>query len=138
MENKMDIIIEWQKQRLKKIAKQIKQMKATRKQVPNGYVHNLDAFRYAYRHMHIAYCMIRGKVYEQIENKVHEGNEPSETYINFWIEHEMLEREEKEEYIRKGGFPRFYHNVVEKFLIEDLAKGVSDEQDVHSSSQGPS
>lgn len=30
-----------------------------------------------YRYMHIAYCLLRGRTYEQIENKVKPGNEPS-------------------------------------------------------------
>lgn len=34
-----------------------------------------------YRHKHIAYCLLRGKKYEQIENKVREGNEPNFSYI---------------------------------------------------------
>lgn len=29
-----------------------------------------------YRNAHIAYCMLRGTVYERIETKVREGNEP--------------------------------------------------------------
>jgi len=34
-----------------------------------------------YRHKHIAYCLLRGRTYEQIENKVREGNEPDFTKI---------------------------------------------------------
>lgn len=30
-----------------------------------------------YRHHHIAYCLLRGTRYEQIENKVKPGNEPN-------------------------------------------------------------
>lgn len=30
-----------------------------------------------YRHKHIAYCMLRGRSYEQIENKCREDNKPS-------------------------------------------------------------
>lgn len=33
--------------------------------------------KYDYRHMHIAYCLLRGTPYEQIEPKVREGNEPN-------------------------------------------------------------
>ena len=29
-----------------------------------------------WRHHHIAYCMLRGKTYEQVEQKVRDGNEP--------------------------------------------------------------
>lgn len=39
-----------------------------------------------YRHMHIAYCLLRGRTYEQIENKVRPGNEPSWTMIEVIME----------------------------------------------------
>lgn len=35
----------------------------------------------AYRHMHIAYCELRGTPYERIEPKVREGNEPDRSLI---------------------------------------------------------
>jgi len=35
-----------------------------------------------FRHKHIAYCLARGRSYEQIESKVHEGNEPKWDIIN--------------------------------------------------------
>jgi hypothetical protein len=35
-----------------------------------------------YRHLHIAYCLLRGKKYQQIENKVKEGNEPNWSLID--------------------------------------------------------
>lgn len=34
-----------------------------------------------YRHMHIAYCLLRGRKYEQIENKVRDNNEPKWSHI---------------------------------------------------------
>jgi hypothetical protein len=39
-----------------------------------------------YRYMHIAYCLLRGRTYEQIENKVRPGNEPSWTAIEAIME----------------------------------------------------
>jgi hypothetical protein len=30
-----------------------------------------------YRHMHIAYCLLRGRTYEQVESYVRPGNEPN-------------------------------------------------------------
>lgn len=34
-----------------------------------------------YRHRHIAYCLLRGRKYEEIENRCREGNEPNWTII---------------------------------------------------------
>ena len=63
-------------QRLKEILKQyavdIRKAKATRKSVPNGYVPELEAMRWNARHFHIAYCMLRGRKYEEIEPRCHE------------------------------------------------------------------
>lgn len=36
----------------------------------------LLVYPWVWRHRHIAYCLLRGRTYEQIENKVKEGNEP--------------------------------------------------------------
>lgn len=41
------------------------------------YPKDLSELSYTFRHRHIAYCLLRGKAYEQIENKVTEGNEPN-------------------------------------------------------------
>lgn len=38
-----------------------------------------------YRHKHIAYCILRGRTIDQIENKNREGNEPNQDLINeYW------------------------------------------------------
>ena len=37
--------------------------------------------KYEFRHEHIAYCLARGRKYEQIESKVRENNEPNQDYI---------------------------------------------------------
>jgi hypothetical protein len=34
-----------------------------------------------FRHMHLAYCLLKGRKYEQIENKVRSGNEPDQKLI---------------------------------------------------------
>ena len=34
-----------------------------------------------YRHRHIAYCLLRGRTYEQIESHCRQGNEPDQTLI---------------------------------------------------------
>lgn len=40
-------------------------------------IYDLDWLRYLYRHRHIAYCMTRGRTYEQVERKVASGHEPN-------------------------------------------------------------
>jgi hypothetical protein len=37
--------------------------------------------KFEYRHKHIAYCIFRGKTYEQIELKCREDNKPDMKYI---------------------------------------------------------
>lgn len=66
---------------LKEDAANIKQLKSTRKSVPDGYVPGLLRARYDYRHYHIAYCLLRGRTIEQIEPKVAEGNEHNESWV---------------------------------------------------------
>lgn len=39
-----------------------------------------------YRHKHIAYCMLRGRSYEQIENKCRKGNEPNFDIIKRYMD----------------------------------------------------
>ena len=42
--------------------------------------------KYEFRHQHIAYCLARGRSYEQIESKVRENNEPNQEYIRELLE----------------------------------------------------
>jgi hypothetical protein len=75
------------KSELKVMALKIKEHKAFYKDCQRGTKKYEDLWRWTreqgnfsshtYRHMHIAYCLLRGKKYEQIENKVKNGNEPS-------------------------------------------------------------
>lgn len=44
------------------------------------------SLRSEYRHLHIAYCEIRGKERKQIESKVAEGNEPDESIIKVYMD----------------------------------------------------
>ena len=67
------------KQRLKDLAVDIRKMKASRKQHEFGYVPGLDSARWEARHLHIAYCMLRGRKYEEIEPRCHE--EPNMTRV---------------------------------------------------------
>lgn len=39
-----------------------------------------------FRHRHIAYCLLRNRTMQQIENKVREGNEPSDRLIEKYKE----------------------------------------------------
>jgi hypothetical protein len=55
------------KQELKDLAKEIRRQKSTRKEVSNGYVWGLQSNQLAFRYKHIAYCMLRGRKYEEIE-----------------------------------------------------------------------
>lgn len=70
------------KQELKSLAIEIRQLKSQRNFSNNGYVHGLSGKQYHARHLHIAYCLIRGRSYEQIENKVRENNEPNWRYVD--------------------------------------------------------
>ena len=57
------------KQELKELAKKIRELKEQRKPM-RGYVPGLYSAQESYRYKHIAYCMARGKEYEEIEQKV--------------------------------------------------------------------
>jgi hypothetical protein len=46
-----------------------------------------------YRYKHIAYCLLRGRTMQQIENKNRKGNEPKPYWINKYME---LYREQEE------------------------------------------
>jgi len=42
-------------------------------------------YSYQYRHMHIAYSLLRGRTMRQIENKIREGNEPDKALIETYV-----------------------------------------------------
>lgn len=69
------------KQELKTLASEIRHLKTQRKPL-RGFVPGLLQAQYKYRHLHIAYCLLRGREYSQIEGKVAEGNEPNWRYID--------------------------------------------------------
>ncbi len=62
---------------LKQLAKDIKASKQKRKKLPNGYVPGLRSLRYEFRHHHIAYCELRGRKREEIEQPAFD-NMPSD------------------------------------------------------------
>lgn len=75
------------KEEQKELAQEIKKLKATRKQSPNGYVSGLDWKSHTYRHKHIAYCQFFNKTpYEKIEHTCHEDPNTSiiDNYTKKW------------------------------------------------------
>ena len=89
------------KNELKSLAKSIKETKLSRKE-PNRNGESLwkiqsrcDSLSYDFRHKHIAYCLLRGRTMEQIE-KPREGNEPSQHYIDKYMEEYAWEPREEE------------------------------------------
>lgn len=63
------------KAELKVLAQQIRTLKSQRKQFTNGYVPGLAGNQHEFRYKYIAYCLLRGKTLEQIENKVRDPND---------------------------------------------------------------
>lgn len=49
-----------------------------------------------FRHLHIAYCLLRGTPMDKIESKVREGNEPSEYLINKFTDKYLVEVDSEE------------------------------------------
>lgn len=76
------------KQYLKKLAKEIRELKPRRKQDKRGdtslyqIVGEIGKRQYEFRHQHIAYCLLRGREMHEIENKTRDDNKPNERYID--------------------------------------------------------
>ena len=78
------------KQELKQLAKEIKKYKHKRDhwyeyskyQAP--FQHKVLRLKYDFRHRHIAYCMLRGREYEEIERFTR--NEPDFDLVNIFME----------------------------------------------------
>lgn len=81
------------KENLKELAVEIRQEKDRRNtsfrngDISNGRNANYNALilKQEARHKHIAYCIMRGKEYSQIEPKVREGNEPDMKLVYSYI-----------------------------------------------------
>jgi hypothetical protein len=77
------------KSELKALASQIRSLKASfktsQRESHGGGDWNIRGeqkqLSFDYRHMHLAYGLIRGRTMEQMEAKVAEGNEPSMAYV---------------------------------------------------------
>jgi hypothetical protein len=63
------------KAELKVLAQEIRTQKSTRKEHQFGYVPGLASNQHDFRCKHIAYCLLRGRTLEQIENKVRDPND---------------------------------------------------------------
>jgi hypothetical protein len=75
------------KEELKKMAEKLRQIRidiaeTQKKGEYAGYMQSEQRFlKFEFRHRHIAYCMLRGRSYEQIERKFREGHEPDMNYV---------------------------------------------------------
>jgi hypothetical protein len=76
------------KSELKLLASELKDDKVTVKKSQQERLEGAGILQYAllkkkkiFRHKHIAYCLMRGRTYEQIESKCREGNEPDQNLI---------------------------------------------------------
>jgi len=76
------------KNELKTIANEIRTKKINLKECQRehggfdgGFYHDIEMLKYEFRHKHIAYCQLRGKKYEQIENHCHKDHRPNFDYI---------------------------------------------------------
>ena len=71
------------KAELKKEAKDLRDLKHARKNTQRGthqgkpvWESEVENAKWDWRHKHLAYCIVRGRSYEEIERKCDEGNEP--------------------------------------------------------------
>lgn len=69
------------KAELKVLAIEIRTLKSTRKQCPNGYVSGLASAQQSFRIKHIARCLLRGRTMEQIEPKLRSPESYDNRYV---------------------------------------------------------
>lgn len=92
------------KEKLKKISIEIREFKNYRPQKNRGDKHlseiesHLNYLKYHFRHIHIAYCELRGRTREQIE-RPSKYNFPNQKYIEK-IKEEILEKYESKQAVR--------------------------------------
>ena len=72
----MKLKLQIMKAELKAQATKIREMKSKRKSMPSGFVFGLQSERWRNRHKHIAYSIILGRQYLEIEPKVRDDNKP--------------------------------------------------------------
>lgn len=74
----------------KKLAEEIKANKSKARsaalrepgEYAGQYQYNLIGLKHKYRHHHIAYCLLRGRKYEEIERHCRDDNQPDFDYID--------------------------------------------------------
>jgi hypothetical protein len=69
------------KSELKVHASTIRELKAKRKESKYGYVSGLSREQEHYRFKHIAYCLLRGRTIEEIENKLRDPKDPNHKWV---------------------------------------------------------
>lgn len=103
------------KEENKALAKSIREQKITFKNAQREignysayekYGSDLEKMQWDFRHRHIAYCLLRGRTMEQIENKNREGNEPSKNLIDTYYDMFMAAIEKEKENEAEA----LYHN----------------------------
>lgn len=86
------------KNELKELAVEIRQAKNQRNEAfRNGmetmagtFQYDVLSLKHDYRHKHIAYSLMRGKEYSQVEPKVRKGNEPDMKLVESYIQKEEV------------------------------------------------
>jgi len=84
---------------LKEIAVELRSLKLERnKNFKSGQVYKAGSNqasiidkKFTYRHMHIAYCLARGRNYSQVESKCRDNNEISKNEVKNYLEKYKLE-----------------------------------------------
>ena len=88
---------------LQELAERIKALKSHRKENNRGewklwqLEYNISKMKYEFRHKHIAYCLLRGTEYDQVE-KPAGNNAPNMEVVNRYME----QHSEKQEDVRAG------------------------------------
>lgn len=78
------------KERLQGYATEIRTLKRRRKETCGSEEGKINQLKYHFRHIHIAYCEVRGRTREQIERpSIH--NQPNQSYIDK-IKKEILQK----------------------------------------------
>ena len=83
--NEIKIILKAEAKALRDLKAEIKD-KARNGKMAGGDQCNLVYKKHEWRHKQIAYCLLKGRTYEQIEGVVREGNEPNQALINKYKE----------------------------------------------------
>jgi len=79
-----------------------------------------ESKKYEFRHRHIARCLLRGRTYLEIEHKVRDYNEPSDTEVNKYLK----------EYCKKLGIsnvPKYEYSVASSRKLNESTEKVINE-----------